>query len=108
MLGRVEMALYHRFSAALSSSRIGRPRARVAKSTVTRVVMSAAEKLSPATKGDIGEPAFEIGIEVHDAEPAALGDPEAEALIEDIRIMLRERFAGWIGNQPRDVDPNRP
>src|SRR5260221_2820300 len=106
LLGRVEMALYHRLS-ALSSSRIGRPRARVAKSTVTSV-MSAAAKLSPATKGDIGEPAFEIGIEVHDAEPAALGDPEAEVLIEDIRIMLRERFAGWIGNQPRDVDPNRP
>jgi hypothetical protein len=59
-------------------------------------------------KGDIGEPGFEIGIEVHDAEPAALGDPEAEVLIEDIRIMSRERFAGWVENQPRDVDPNRP
>jgi hypothetical protein len=47
-LGRSETASYQRLKAAHSAGR-GIWKARVAKSTVTSVVMSAAEKRSPAT-----------------------------------------------------------
>lgn len=50
MLDRRERDSYQR-AIALASWEIGMPRALVAKSIVTRAVMSATEKLSPATWG---------------------------------------------------------
>jgi hypothetical protein len=49
-LGRAATTSYQRFSARISVE-IGISNARVAKSTVTKLVMSAAEKSSPATNG---------------------------------------------------------
>jgi hypothetical protein len=49
--GLAATASYQRLSAVLSPG-MGISSARVAKSTVTKVVMSAAEKFSPATQGD--------------------------------------------------------
>jgi len=78
-------ASYQRLIAALSAG-MGMSKARVAKSTVTRAVMSAAEKLR-AREGEarFRQPRFHVCVKVRDPELAALDQRR------DLCVVMRAR-----------------
>jgi hypothetical protein len=65
-LGRAETSLHQRLSATLSPG-MGMAKARVAKSIVASVVMSAAEKPIACHEFDFLQPRLEIAVEVRHA-----------------------------------------